>query len=367
LRSNEAREEAVASSNLPSRKILKTEGDRKDKSFLSSHCIRLLKSEPEARQSRAPAEGRRRVSDKLGMVIGHQKQWQFLKKSAELGKLPHALLFTGQEKLGKRTMAIEFAKWLLKEDIEKKQHPDFNFITPAGKEIQISQIRELIWKLSLKPSQASFKIAIIDEAHCLNQDAQNCFLKTLEEPRGQTLIILITEMPELLFPTIISRCEFIKFYPVPKKEIEDYLKEQGLAELRSSRAIRSACAIEEKEIQVIAQICQGRPGVAIEFLNDIKKMKERDKKINELAKLTNSGLSFRFQYAKTISETPGLKEILNTWLSYFRDILLSKLSENQKISEFDINRLKQIQKINFLISTTNINPRLALEILMLDL
>src|SRR4030042_3169271 len=164
------------------------------------------------------------------MLIGHQKQWQYLKKLAESDKLAHAYLFCGQEKLGKKTIAVEFVKWLFKDDVIKRQHPDFIFIEPVKKEIQISQIRECIWRLSLKPSVAPFKIAIIDEAHCLNQEAQSSLLKTLEEPKGQTILFLITEYPEGLFSTIVSRCQTLKFYPVKKEEIENYLRSQKISE-----------------------------------------------------------------------------------------------------------------------------------------
>lgn len=290
------------------------------------------------------------------MLIGHKKQWQFLTKSAELRKLSHAYLFSGENQLGKRTFAFEFIKWLFGEDgwigIQKRQHPDLVIVEPEKNEIQISQIRELIWRLSLRPFISPFKSAILDQAHLMNQEAQNCFLKTLEEPKGKTILILITEYPEMLFPTILSRVQKIKFYPVPSTEIENYLKTQ---------------AIEEREVKEIAEISQGRPGIAVDFISNFQKLKERQELIKDLIKLTNSGLSARFQYVKELAKKINLKEILNIWLSYFRNILLSKLSENQKISDTDINRLKQIQKINFLISTTNVNPRLAMEILMLEL
>lgn len=289
-------------------------------------------------------------------IIGHQKQWQFLKRSGELGRLSHAYLFSGQEKLGKKTLALEFIKSFFGSDI-LESHPDFIFIEPVKNEIQINQIRDLNWRLSLKPFSSPLKVAIIDQAHSMNQEAQNCFLKTLEEPRGETLLILITEYPEFLFPTIRSRCEMIKFYPVPKKEIEDYLKEQG---------------IEEKRVKIISQISQGRPGVATDFLKETQKIKEREKLINEIIKLTKSDLASRFQYVKKISTSPELKEILNLWLSYFRENLIFSLSSkvNPKVEPWKIGKLvkvlDKIQEIIFLISTTNINPRLALETLMLE-
>ena len=143
------------------------------------------------------------------MLIGHQKQREFLEKTAKSGKLPHAYLFSGQEKLGKKTLALELASFLigLPQDKNKNHfsplnshyltnnHPDFIFIEPkqpdssksltAKKEIYILQIKDLIKRISLRPSLSKLKVAIIDNAHLMNQEAQTCLLKTLEEPKGK--------------------------------------------------------------------------------------------------------------------------------------------------------------------------------------
>jgi DNA polymerase-3 subunit delta' len=308
------------------------------------------------------------------MLIGHQKQWQFLKKSVELGRLSHAYLFTGQEKLGKKTVAFEFIKLLFGQPSTKPLvggHHDFIFIEPAINEIQIGQIRDLNWRLSLKPFSAPFKAAVIDQAHLMNAEAQNCFLKTLEEPRGETILILITEYPEFLFPTIRSRSEIIKFYPVPRKEIENYLKGRAPGsgvrrEMR--RSLSEQQGITEKKEQLISQISQGRPGVAIDFLNQPQKLKEREALLDEIIKINGSDLTSRFQYAQKISKTSDLKKILSIWLFYFRENLISSL--DSKVEFWKVEKLtkilEKIQKTFFLISTTNVNPRLALETIMLE-
>jgi len=319
------------------------------------------------------------------MLIGHQKQWEFLRKSAELGRFSHAYLFTGPEKVGKKTVAIEWISLLFaqssinldnrgsatnfREEFQLTSqngallrsslslvgnHPDFILITPLQKEIQISQIKDLNYRLSLRPYSAPFKAVIIDQAHAMNGEAQNCFLKTLEEPRGETLLILITEYPEFLFPTIRSRSEIFKFYPVAKKEIENYLKTQG---------------VKEKKAQLISQISQGRPGVAIDFLKRPKKLKEREVILKEIIRLAGTDLIFRFQYAKKISRNSDLQEILKIWLACFRENLISYLNskaepeKTRKLAKI----LEKIQETFFLISTTNVNPRLALENLMMEL
>lgn len=285
------------------------------------------------------------------MIVGHQKQWEFLKKTIEAEKMSHAYLFTGQEKLGKKKVALEWISQLF----DHKQHPDLAIIEPEAKEIKIKQIRDFIWKLSLKPYSAPFKAVIIDKAHSMNQEAQTALLKTLEEPKGKTLLILITEAPEYLLPTILSRCEIIKFYPVKKEEIKNFLREQGTS---------------EEKAEEISQISLGKPGVAIDFISDSQKIKNFQEKLKELNIISNSDIIFRFQCAKAISEDPqNLRETLDIWLSYFRNILLSNLKSDN--SQYSIAKLKNIlrliQNTSFLISNTNVNSKLALERLMLEL
>ena len=268
-------------------------------------------------------------------MLKNPKQWQFLKKTAELGKTPHALLFYGQNACSKRALAIDFVKLLNCEDknfksrpcltcracldIEKNTHPDLTIIEPQeSKEIKITQIRDLQNSLSLKPYSAPFKAAIIDKAHLLNQEAQSAFLKILEEPRGNSLFILVSEYPEMLLPTFLSRVERLRFFaPVEQKKSK-----------------------EEKEAMA------------------------------EIVKLGGQNLFSRFQYVKALAEgATDLKEILDTWLSYFRETLLGAISG--KPSDYSVLKLrkilKTIQNISFLTSTTNVNARLALEILMLEL
>jgi DNA polymerase-3 subunit delta' len=290
------------------------------------------------------------------MIIGHQKQWQFLKKSAELGKVSPALLFSGQSGLGKKTMALEFAKFLncQHKDRDKKpcqeckscldfqtgRHPDLVLIKPRGREIQISQIKDLHFTLSLSCYSAAWRVVIFDQAHSLNQESQSALLKILEEPKPQTIFILIAEHPRFLLPTILSRLETVKFYPVPRKEIEDYLKSKRV-----------------KDIEEILRFALGRPGLALAFAADPSKIAFRKKKEQELERLRCSDLSFRFHYAKELSDnSPELRETLDVWLNYLRQ----NLFENKRI-------IKMVQDIQFLISTTNVNSRLALEILMLEL
>ncbi len=281
------------------------------------------------------------------MLIGHQKQFNFLKKAAAAKMLSHAYLFSGQEKLGKKTLALQWISDFLGKNFNQN-HPDLIFIKPQAKEIQVFQIKELIWKFSLKPSLSPVKIAIIDDAHLMNQEAQTCLLKTLEEPKGNTLLILISNNVQNLFPTIISRVQVIRFNSVKKEEIEKSLLARGLS---------------EKKADEISEISLGRPGIAL----DLVLAEDKLKKFGFIEELCGSPLYFRFQYAKNLSEDlQKTKETLDIWMLYLRKKLIWAIT-NQQPTLKTRKILKSLQKTNFLMSGTNINARLALEMLMIEL
>lgn len=289
------------------------------------------------------------------MIIGHQKQVRLLKKMIEAKKIPHALLFSGPEKLGKRTIALEMTSWLLKEP--PKTHPDFIFIEPLKKErglgqIQIEQIREFSWRLNLKPIKADLIIGVINDAHLMTKEAQNCFLKTLEEPKTNALLILISHYPNLLLPTILSRCTEIKFYPLSRAEITKLLEEKG---------------INANNMESLIEISLGRPGVIIDLFSNPQKWEERKFWLGQLNKLYRLSVFERFQLAKKLSQSEVLKEILEDWLVYFRHLLIKKaLAKNLPFLNLK-NIIEKIHNTLYLISMTNINPISALEILMLEL
>jgi len=289
------------------------------------------------------------------MLIGHQKQWKSLKNAFVNSRLSHAYLFSGPESVGKKTFALELVSF-------RKNHPDFFLVErePDKKDIQISQIRGLVYQLSLKPFVADYKIAIIDQAHLMNPHSQNCLLKTLEEPKGNTILFLISEHPEVLFETIRSRVQQVKFQPISNKKIQEFLLKQGAP---------------KEQAQEIAFWCLGSPGKALEFLKNPDILLKQRKQAQELAKILKSDLAYRFQYAKSLSEKP-LKQVFGTWLKYLRQSLIEKINSStpsricffQNFSLQEIkNTINEIEKINFLISTKNINKKLALEILMLNL
>lgn len=304
-------------------------------------------------------------------IVGHHHIWELLVKSNRAGKVSHAYLFSGPDKVGKKTLALEFIKLLNCQEknvkrkpcqrcfscreIENKVSPDLILIEAQKKEIQISQIRDLRWKLSLEPYSNVFKSAIIDDAHLMNKEAQSALLKTLEEPRGKTVIILITSFPELLLPTIVSRTEKIRFSFASQREMKEYLLEKN---------------VHPQLIEKILSFSFGRPGEAIEILSNPDKLKKADQKIKDLERLINSSIGERFRYAENESQDSNqLKETLDIWLRYFRNKLYFSLktpSEKKSLAKYK-KIINLIQDTNLLLFRTEVNKKLALEILLLEL
>jgi len=310
------------------------------------------------------------------MIIGHKTQWQFLKKMAENNEIPQAFLFSGPDSLGKKKVAFEFIKMLNCEAvfqnkvsrepcqncsscnlIEKKKHPDLIVLEPKGKEIQISQIRELKRFLSFRPQVSHFKSVIIDEAQTLNLASQNCLLKTLEDPPGQVLFFLITSQPEMLAETILSRCGILKFYPLNPKEMERYFKEK----------------VPSSQQSIFFELSEGKPGRAIDFLKNPQKFLEVQKSFKGIEKIIKSDIAERFCFVKNFLAKKESLVKLNLFLEifeqYLRKIFLEKLEKETNFLSgggLEIKRMiEAVEKIKFLISKTNINPKLALETLML--
>ena len=155
-------------------------------------------------------------------------QWHGLIKRAEDDRLPHALIFSGLEGLGKLKTAIHFSQYLLCEapanklacnqcrpciQFNARTHPDYNLIEPEepGKQVKIDQIRSLIKGFSLARHTNRHRIAIISPADAMNLSSANSLLKSLEEPPSRTLIILVTARSSTLPATIKSRCQHIHF------------------------------------------------------------------------------------------------------------------------------------------------------------
>lgn len=160
-------------------------------------------------------------------IVGNENVKNELMKSITLNKLSHSYLFIGTEGIGKKLIAKEFSKNILSIDEEKKvnleNNPDFEIIEAEGLSMKIEQIRQMQKKILEAPIMSSKKIYILNDADLMTVEAQNCLLKTLEEPPEFVIIILIGSMDSNFLSTIKSRCTIIKFQNISDEDIKKYL------------------------------------------------------------------------------------------------------------------------------------------------
>ena len=172
-------------------------------------------------------------------ILGNDKIKKELIGSINNGKYSHSYLFLGISGIGKKMIAKEFAKMILCDGEEKYcnkcksciefdsgNNPDFAEINPDGNNVKIEQIRELQRKIVEPPIISNKKVYIIDEADSMTKEAQNCLLKTLEEPPEFAVIILIGSNESNFLSTIKSRCTIIKFNSIPSEQVKNYIEQK---------------------------------------------------------------------------------------------------------------------------------------------
>lgn len=180
---------------------------------------------------------------KFNNIVGNENAKQILIKSLKNNTILHSYMFIGNEGIGKKLIANQFAKMVLCNnynfeentecnncksciEFEGNNNPDYIQIEPDGKIIKIEQIRQMQSKIIEKPVNSNKKVYIIDNADLMTKEAQNCLLKTLEEPPSYITIILIVSNENKILNTIKSRCMKINFEKIQDSEIEKFLTEQ---------------------------------------------------------------------------------------------------------------------------------------------
>lgn len=239
-------------------------------------------------------------------IIGNESIKNTLEKSIKTNQITHSYLMIGIPGIGKKLLAKEYAKVILDSN-DIINNPDFLCIEPDGNSIKIEQIRNLQKEIQEKPIISNKKVYIIDDADLMTKEAQNCLLKTLEEPPEFAVILLIGSNENAFLPTIKSRCMILHFNRLSDSEIKSYLQEQYN---------------ELNVTQSMLDIAGGSIGRAINLKDKQEDYSEVEEIINNLDK---KDLIDIVQASEILYKS---KEDINDILDYINIILLKMAKEN---------------------------------------
>jgi DNA polymerase-3 subunit delta' len=330
-----------------------------------------------------------------GRLLGYPQIVNMLQREVEQDSLSHAYLVLGPQGVGKMTLALDLARSLNCEGSQRPcgeclpcqkteagSHPDVQVMgllpgekegERARKEISIDQVRALQHDVSLHPYWGRYRVFIVEGAERLSAEAANCFLKTLEEPPAQAVIILLAEEERALPATVVSRCRRIELRPLPLSYVQEVLLQRGAT---------------PEQAQLLSRLSRGCLGLALASLESPALLETRQRALESLQEVLDAGLLLRLQRAQQLAalyqrNRGTLVETLRFWLGWWRDLLLLKAGCRQLVVNADWEAslsqwgarlgLEQGRHcIERLLSTLellerNVNPRLALEALMLEL
>ena len=328
-------------------------------------------------------------------MLGHEWAVQLLSEHVAHNQVRHAYLFTGPQGVGRRTLALRFTQALncpqptapgepcrtcrTCQQIERMAYPDLAVVQAEarGGTLKVDQIRELQRSLALKPYAANYRVALLlhfEEAH---PSAANALLKTLEEPAPQVVLMLTAEDAELLLPTIVSRCEMLRLRPPAIETVQ--------------RELETHWDIPPEKAMLLAHISGGRPGYALQLFHEKSQLEQRERWLKDHQKILAANRVQRFAFAEMLhpreKDKEKIKEDLRNmclvWSSLWRDIFMratgAKIPVINTDQEETIDTLAaefdpetawctfQLLERTLRLLETNVNTRLAIEVLLLDL
>lgn len=267
-------------------------------------------------------------------IIGNKNVKDFLIKSINNNTVLHSYMFIGIDGIGKKMIAQQFAKMILCEEFngvecnvckscvefESGNNPDYMYIEPDGKVIRIEQIREMQSKVVEKPVNLKKKVYIIDNADYMTKEAQNCLLKTLEEPPEYIVIILIVSNENKILPTIKSRCVKLSFEKIKDEEIKRVLIENS----------------KNQDINDnILKLCDGSIGKCLSIEDKIEDYNQ----IDRMFSLIKNSLTSFINSAELLYKN---KENISNYLDYINVILYNFAKEEQNSIRY-INSIKIVE------------------------
>ncbi|OPX85156.1 MAG: DNA polymerase III subunit tau [Pelotomaculum sp. PtaB.Bin104] len=319
----------------------------------------------------------------LREIIGHSQIVKILLSAVANDRVAHAYLFTGPEGVGKATCAMAFTRALLCtspsagdacgecrvcRQVEHFNHPDFHRLNPSGASIKIEQIRGIQRQVMFRAYQGGRKVFLIEQAETMTAEAANCLLKTLEEPPADTIFVLLSDRPQALLPTILSRCQHLFFKHIPSRELAAHL----------SRLY----GLQPEEAHQLAALSGGSMAKAIACAGGTFQ-EERAEAVRLLAALEQAGVTEALELAgEIVTSRKNIVNLLERLTSWYRDLLIWKetgevallynpdLVNKVKVEAgvFEPGRLveiiEDIEQCNNKIRV-NANMRLALEALFL--
>ncbi|MBM4324678.1 MAG: DNA polymerase III subunit delta' [Deltaproteobacteria bacterium] len=320
-------------------------------------------------------------------IMGHERPINLLQRAIVQEKVVHSYLFLGSEGIGKSLVALQFAKALnclegenqvdgcdqcsSCKKIDHLLHPDVSLIEPEGQTLKIEQVKQMQRSLAYRPYEGRRRVVILTAADRMAHDIPNTLLKTLEEPPLHTVIILLANNSRFILPTILSRCQSIRFNPLPSHLVSDWLmKEKGL---------------EENEARLLASLSEGSPGKALEIKEEITEIPRKELLEGWVGSKSLSMEEKEGWVESLPSQRENLRLILEMAKTLLRDLVVMKTSmerESSRLIHSDLaEELKEIsekwslssilKRIEILHQTSrairgNANTRLSLEAMMLS-
>ena len=269
----------------------------------------------------------------MDKIIGHEKQKQILKKMIEEDKIGHAYLFTGKDGIGKKLVAIEFAKQVMSsETSDSFNETDFKIILPEKDSIKIEEVRNLIDEVYLKPTYSKRKVIIIDDADKMNMNAQNALLKVLEEPPVYATLILITSNKDKIIKTILSRVTEIKFSPLSNEELLEIIGKDVEFDFARGSASKALALINDSTYSLSKELVD-----VLEKHNFI----DVNRKLSEIKSMDDVDMCKLLEFSKII---------------YYKDLKTDTYKKVKKISLIDeaIRNIKRNANLDLTLDNLNI-------------